>query len=103
VDKSLLKILQLHEPYTIMTRNKLAMTHTEQYCTMNMKIITYTFQETIMSLSQYIYKIHTDRKERLCGKDKHSSSSSSIFNVNIITPTSRGDILRQIVSSVYIT
>jgi len=31
-----------------------------------------------------------------------SSSSSSIFNVNIITPTSRGDILRQIVSSVYI-
>jgi len=31
------------------------------------------------------------------------SSSSSIFNVNIIIPTSRGDILRQIVSSVYIT
>jgi len=29
-------------------------------------------------------------------------SSSSIFNVSIITPTSRGDILRQIVSSVYI-
>jgi len=27
-----------------------------------------------------------------------SSSSSSIFNVNIITPTSRGDILRQIIS-----
>jgi len=34
--------------------------------------------------------------------DSSSSSSSSIFNVNIITPTSRGDILRQIVSSVYI-
>jgi len=29
------------------------------------------------------------------------SSSTSIFNVNIITPTSRGDILGQIVLSVY--
>jgi len=36
-------------------------------------------------------------------RDGVCSSSSSIFNVNIITPTSRGDILRQIVSSVYIT
>jgi len=36
--------------YTIMTRNKIAMTHTEEYCTMDMKVITYTFKETIMSL-----------------------------------------------------
>jgi len=37
--------LSLHEPYTlytIMTRNKIAMTHTEEYWTMNMKIITNT-------------------------------------------------------------
>jgi len=33
----------------------------------------------------------------------HSSSSISIFNVNIITPTSDNEILRQIASSVYIS
>jgi len=44
------------------------------------------------------WKIPTNLILSIC-----SSSSSSIFNVNIITPTSRGDILRQIVSSVYIT
>jgi len=34
VDKGLLQILHLHEPYrnTFMMRNKIAMTHTEEYC-----------------------------------------------------------------------
>jgi len=28
------QMLHLHEAYTIMTRNKMAMTHTEEYCSM---------------------------------------------------------------------
>jgi len=42
-------------------------------------------------------------KHEVTPKSLGAISSSSIFNVNIITPTSRGDIMRQIVSSVYIT
>jgi len=46
--------------------------------------------------------VASNKKISIDPETSSSSSSSSIFNVNIITPTSRGDILRQIASSVYI-